>query len=91
LQASALLKDVLKAAKFRWQSLINDPVTGKRSQLMNLAKPKEGLPAFENPRGLRIGQEPITMKAGMLIVVSDNPEEVGLSERTQELSLLDNQ
>lgn len=25
------LKEALKAEKFRWQSLINDPVTGKRS------------------------------------------------------------
>lgn len=31
LQAAPILKDSLKVAKFRWQSLINDPVSGKRS------------------------------------------------------------
>lgn len=30
------------------------------------------------------------MKAGMLIQISDNPEEVGVSEQTQQLNSLDN-
>mmetsp|Transcript_6778 Transcript_6778/g.8073 ORF Transcript_6778/g.8073 Transcript_6778/m.8073 type:complete len:96 (-) Transcript_6778:981-1268(-) len=82
LQADPKLKDILKAQKWKWQSLINDPSTGKRSQFMQLLKPKEGAPEFENPRDLLVGKEPITMKAGMLIQISDNPEEVGISEQT---------
>jgi len=50
---------------------------------MQLVKPKEGTPEFENTRGLQVGKEPITMKAGILIQVSDNPEEVGVSEQSQ--------
>ena len=53
------LRDALKLEKFKWQSLINDPATGKRSQLMQLNKPKgelaAALPPFENPRGIQIG------------------------------------
>ena len=49
---------------------------------MQLLKPKEGAPPFENPRGLQVGKEPITMKAGMLIQVSDNPEEIGESSES---------
>lgn len=89
------LKDALKVEKFRWQSLINDPASGKRSQLMQLAKPKgeaaASLPPYENTRGVQVGKEPITIKAGMLIQVSDNPEEIGVSENTQQINSLDNQ
>ena len=71
LAADNNLKDALKQEKFRWQSLINDPVTGKRSQLMQLNKPKgeaaAALPQFENPRNVQLGQEPVTIKAGILI------------------------
>lgn len=56
---------------------------------MQLAKPKEGLPEFENPRGLQQLKEPVLMKAGMVISVSDNPEETGLSEQTQSLNSFD--
>ena len=53
------LRDALKLEKFKWQSLINDPATGKRSQLMQLNKPTgelaAALPPFENPRGIQIG------------------------------------
>ena len=52
LQVDPMLKEALKVEKFRWQSLINDPNSGKRSQLMQLVKPAEGAPDFENPRGL---------------------------------------
>ena len=35
---------------------------------MQLAKPKgEALPPYENLRGVQIGKEPVTIKAGMLI------------------------
>ena len=71
LAADNNLKDALKTEKFRWQSLMNDPFTGKRSQLMQLVKPKgdaaASLPRFENPRNIQLGKEPITIKAGMLI------------------------
>ena len=72
----------MKETKFRWQSLINDPKTGKRSQLMQLAKPTKdpdlaALPPFENPRQIQLGKEPITLKSAMLLQVTDSPEEVG--------------
>ena len=59
--------------------------------MMQLVKPKnpDDFPAFENPREIQLGQEPITFKAGMLISVSDNPEEVGISQNTQQLNSLD--
>ena len=95
LAADNSLKDALKLEKFRWQSLINDPVTGKRSQLMQLNKPKgdaaAALPAFENPRNLQLGKEPVTIKAGILISVGDNPEEIGVSENTQQINSMDEQ
>ena len=53
---------------------------------MQLSKPKGeaavNLPLFENPRNIQVGKEPVTIKAGMLIQVSDNPEEIGVSENT---------
>jgi len=91
LAAYGAFKEALQASKFKWQSLINDPITGKRSQLMQLIKPKEGCPPFENTRQLLIGKEPVTVKAGMVIQVSDNPEEVGLSEQTSQLNSLEDQ
>jgi hypothetical protein len=92
LAADESLKAALKEAKFRWQNLQNDPKTGKRSQLMQLVKPKEdAAPPFENPRGLQIGKEPIVIKAGMLIQVSDSPEEIGVTTGTQVLNLSDDQ
>lgn len=61
---------------------------------MQLNKPKgeaaASLQPFENPRNIQLGKEPVTIKAGMLILVSDSPEEIGVSESTQQLSSLDN-
>ena len=49
---------------------------------MQLAKPTKdpdlaALPAFENPRQIQLGKEPITLKSAMLLQVTDSPEEVG--------------
>ena len=45
--------------------------TGKRSQIMELRKPTgeaaNDLPAFENPRNLELGKEPVTIKSGMIL------------------------
>ena len=38
------------------------------------------------------GKEPVTIKAGILIQVSDNPEEIGVTENTlQQMNEMDNQ
>lgn len=62
---------------------------------MQLARPKgdaaNALPPFENPRGIQLGKEPVTIKAGLLMSISDNPEEVGVSQNTTQLSTVDNQ
>lgn len=62
---------------------------------MQLSRPKgeaaNALPPFENPRGIQLGKEPITIKAGLLMSISDNPEEVGVSQNTTQLSSVDNQ
>jgi hypothetical protein len=61
---------------------------------MQLLKPKgdaaNALPPFENPRGIQLAKEPVTLRAGMLISVSDNPEEIGVTENTLQLNSIDN-
>jgi len=56
LVAEEKLKIALKAEKFKWKNLVNEPSTGKRSQMMELARPKgeaaNALPPFENIRNL---------------------------------------
>lgn len=54
LKADIKFKEVLQKAGFKWKNLCNDPSTGKRSQIMQLDRPKDvtKIPAFENPRGL---------------------------------------
>lgn len=70
--ADPAITAALKAEKFRWKSLINDPKTGKRAQIMDLKKPAaDQLPPFENSRGLNPGQEPIMIKTAMLMRVEE--------------------
>lgn len=54
LKADPNFKACLQKAGFKWKNLRNDPTTGKRSQIMQLDRPKDPtkVPAFENPRGL---------------------------------------
>ena len=57
----------------------NDPVLGIRKELMAMKKPAEGIPEFENPRQLNPGQEPLTIKAGIILElskVSDGQENI---------------
>ena len=65
------IKKALAEMKYKWKSLQNDPATGKRSQIMELRKPTgeaaNDLPAFENPRNLELGKEPVTIKSGMIL------------------------
>lgn len=62
---------------------------------MQLNKPKGeaavALPPFENPRNIQLGKEPVSIKAGILISVGDNPEEIGVSENTLQINTMDNQ
>ena len=57
--ADITIKKALQGQAFKWKSLVNDPKSGKRSQLMELKKPASA-PPFENTRNLEPGQEPIT-------------------------------
>jgi hypothetical protein len=54
---------------FKWKTLINDPETGKRYQIMQLNKPKDAQPNnyIENNRKMKLRQEPLSIKAGMLL------------------------
>jgi len=65
------IKKALAEMKYKWKNLTNDPTTGKRSQIMELRKPTgeaaADLPAFENPRNLVLGKEPVTIKSGMIL------------------------
>lgn len=72
LAADPFIKKVFSESGFRWKTLQNDPKTGKRAQIMQLNKPTTGekfeaLPKFENPRKLKLGAEPITIKSAILI------------------------
>lgn len=71
LKADVKFKEVLQKAGFKWKNLCNDPSTGKRSQIMQLDRPKDAtkIPAFENPRGLQIGKEPLTVTMSMILGV----------------------
>ena len=69
--ADPVIKKALADSKFRWKNLSNDPITGKRSQIMELKKPTTGeaaasLPAYENTRNLQPGKEPVTIKSGVI-------------------------
>ena len=65
-----MAKAAFKAVGFKWKSMKNDPVAGTRKELMAIKKPAEGIPDFENPRNLNPGQEPLTVKAGIILELS---------------------
>ena len=77
--ADPVIKKALADVKFKWKSLVNDPSTGKRAQIMELKKPTgdaaSELPAFENTRNLQIGKEPITIKSGIIFELGTKREE----------------
>ncbi len=55
------VKGVYTAKGFRWKTLNNDPSTGKRAQIMQLA----------NPQGPVQRQEPFTIKASLVVSLTD--------------------
>lgn len=69
LKADLQFKESLAKAGFRWKNLCNDPTTGKRSQIMQLDKPKDKslLPPFENDRQLQLGKEPLTASLSLIL------------------------
>ena len=69
------LKDALKEAGFKWKSKKNDPATGNQRLLMGIARPTEGVPEFSNPRKQIIGQEPVTLKSGVIIQLEKTEED----------------
>lgn len=64
LGADPHFKQCLQNVGFKWKTLRNNPETGKRSQIMQLDRPSDPskVPEFENPRGLQVGMEPLTLK-----------------------------
>ena len=48
---------------FKWKTMLNDPVTGKRFQIMQMNKPMGVVVDTKNDRRLTVKQEPITLKA----------------------------
>ena len=71
--ADDAIKKSLAELKYKWKNMINDG-SGKRSQIMELRKPTgdaaADLPPFENPRNLQLGQEPVTIKSGVIMECS---------------------
>ena len=68
LKANQEIKDSLGMQKkgFKWKTMLNDPATGKRYQIMQMNKPKDLLVITTNDRKLTIKQEPITLKAAQV-------------------------
>ena len=70
-KANVMIKDALsmKRQGFKWKTLINDPETGHRYQIMQMNKPKDK--EFNNKacelRKLKPKQEPVLIKAGLLL------------------------
>ena len=71
---------------FKWKTLINDPDTGKRFQIMQLNKPAD---LYVDPesvvkgRQMKHKQQPLTIKAGMIFRLFKEAHR-GITERTAE-------
>lgn len=52
---------------FKWKTMLNDPATGKRYQIMQMNKPKDLVVEPKNDRKLTLKQEPITLKAAVVL------------------------
>ena len=55
---------------FKWKTLINDPETAQRYQIMQMSKPadlevKEG--EYVAKRKIKVRQEPVTLKGGIIM------------------------
>lgn len=67
------VKNAFAACGFKWKTLSNDPITGKRAQIMQVNKPTT-VGAFENVRRLDIDSEPISVKSGLILAFGKNNE-----------------
>ena len=56
------VKNAYSAIGFRWKTLNNDPLTGKRSQVMQL----------ENPKGKIQRQEPFMIRSALVLLLGDD-------------------
>jgi hypothetical protein len=74
IQADPEMKAAFTKVGFKWKTLTNDPVTGKRAQIMQLNRPATA-PKFEGTelRLVDAGKEPVTIKAGMVMELSSEP------------------
>lgn len=65
------MKAAFTKAGFKWKTLTNDPVTGKRAQIMQLNRPANA-PLYEGiqHRFVDAAKEPVTIKAGMVMELS---------------------
>lgn len=55
--------------------LNNNRETGKRAQVMQAPRPKDGI-AFDNTRQLQLNQEPVTVKAAFITQLGEDEGEV---------------
>eukprot|EP00347_Sterkiella_histriomuscorum_P021246 403334687 len=67
IQADPDIKNAFTKCGFKWKTLSNDPVTGKRAQVMQANRPPNGIAFDQAHRNIKSGQEPITIKAGMIM------------------------
>lgn len=68
------MKAAFTKAGFKWKTLTNDPITGKRAQIMQLNRTTTA-PQYEGikHRFVEAAREPVTIKAGMVMELSSEP------------------
>ena len=54
MKVDPFVKECYAKMGFRWKMLTNDKATGRRAQVMQLMKPKEGCPEFDNSRKIDV-------------------------------------
>ena len=73
MQADPDVKNAFTKVGFKWKTLSNDPSTGKRAQIMQLNR-FPNTPAYEPKiRQIEAGNEPVTIKAGLVLSLSNKP------------------
>lgn len=72
-KANLLIKDAFSMKKqgFKWKTLINDPTSGARYQVMQMSRPKDLQVSQEaaQRRKMKAKQEPLAVKAAMLMKI----------------------
>jgi hypothetical protein len=81
-KADAEVKEALIQNKkgYKWKTLLNDPATGRRHQVMEMPRPKD-MPPPEHQK------EPLAMKGGLILRVHDEKKEDTKGEETLDFEL----